>query len=126
MRVVFRGCLRADAARLPGRRLDLRHEGPCEAESRAGLGQLFRPLFDASVRVENHATNGRSTKSFRDEGRWAAVYGKLQPGDYVFIQFGHNDQKQQDSTRYASPERYAENLRRYVRETREGEVFPYC
>ena len=89
-----------------------------------GWGQLFRPLFDASVRVENHATNGRSTKSFRDEGRWAAVYGKLQPGDYVFIQFGHNDQKQQDSTRYASPERYAENLRRYVRETREKGGIP--
>ena len=58
-----------------------------------GWGQLFQPLFDGSVRVENHATNGRSTKSFRDEGRWAAVYDKLQPGDYVFIQFGHNDEK---------------------------------
>lgn len=68
-----------------------------------GWGQLFQPLFDGSVRVENHATNGRSTKSFRDEGRWAAVYDKLQPGDYVFIQFGHNDQKQNDSTRYATP-----------------------
>lgn len=89
-----------------------------------GWGHLFQPLFDASVRVENHATNGRSTKSFRDEGRWAAVYEKLQLGDYVFIQFGHNDQKQQDSARYASPEQYAENLRRYVRETREKGGIP--
>ena len=89
-----------------------------------GWGQLFQPLFDGSVRVENHATNGRSTKSFRDEGRWAAVYDKLQPGDYVFIQFGHNDQKQNDSTRYAAPERYAGNLRRYVRETREKGAIP--
>ena len=84
-----------------------------------GWGHMFRPLFDASVAVENHAANGRSTKSFRDEGRWTAVYDRLQPGDYVFIQFGHNDQKQQDSTRYASPAQYAANLRRYVRETRE-------
>lgn len=73
-----------------------------------GWGHMFQPLFDASVGVENHAANGRSTKSFRDEGRWAAVYDKLQPGDYVFIQFGHNDQKQNDSTRYASSEQYAE------------------
>lgn len=83
-----------------------------------GWGHMFQPLFDRSVTVENHATNGRSTKSFRDEGRWAEVCERLQPGDYVFIQFGHNDQKQNDTTRYASPARYAENLRRYVRETR--------
>ena len=83
-----------------------------------GWGHLFQPLFDTSVEVENHATNGRSTKSFRDEGRWTAVYDRLRPGDYVFIQFGHNDQKQQDSTRYASPEQYIRNLRRYVQETR--------
>lgn len=83
-----------------------------------GWGQLFQPLFDGSVTVENHAVNGRSSKSFRDEGRWAAVYGRLQSGDYVFIQFGHNDQKEHDSTRYASASQYAENLRRYVRETR--------
>ena len=89
-----------------------------------GWGHMFQPLFDASVGVENHAANGRSTKSFRDEGRWAAVYDKLQPGDYVFIQFGHNDQKQNDSTRYASSEQYAENLRRYVRETREKGGIP--
>ena len=89
-----------------------------------GWGHMFQPLFDASVRVENHAANGRSTRSFRDEGRWTAVYERLQPGDYVFIQFGHNDQKQNDSTRYASPAQYAENLRRYVREVREKGAIP--
>lgn len=89
-----------------------------------GWGHMFQPLFDASVVVENHATNGRSTKSFRDEGRWETIYGKLQPGDYVFIEFGHNDQKIEDPARYASPETYAENLRRYVRETREKGATP--
>lgn len=89
-----------------------------------GWGHMFAPLFDASVTVENHAVNGRSTKSFRDEGRWDAVLSALRPGDYVFIQFGHNDQKIADSTRYASPADYAENLRRYVREARERGAEP--
>lgn len=89
-----------------------------------GWGHMFAPLFDASVTVENHAVNGRSTKSFRDEGRWDTVLSALRPGDYVFIQFGHNDQKIADSTRYASPADYAGNLRRYVREARERGAEP--
>lgn len=89
-----------------------------------GWGHMFQPLFDESVTVENHATNGRSTRSFRDEGRWEVVRTKLRPGDYVFIQFGHNDQKFTDSTRYSTPADYAENLRRYVREAREKEAVP--
>lgn len=89
-----------------------------------GWGQMFQPLFDGSVTVENHAVNGRSTKSFRDEGRWDPILSRLQAGDYVFIQFGHNDQKVQDSTRYADPAQYAENLRRYVRETRAKGAVP--
>ena len=89
-----------------------------------GWGQMFQPLFDGSVTVENHAVNGRSTKSFRDEGRWDPILSRLQAGDWVFIQFGHNDQKAQDSTRYADPAQYAENLRRYVRETRAKGAVP--
>ncbi|WP_162612056.1 pectinesterase family protein [Alistipes sp. An66] len=89
-----------------------------------GWGQMFQPLFDGSVTVENHAVNGRSTKSFRDEGRWDPILDRLQAGDWVFIQFGHNDQKAQDSTRYADPAQYAENLRRYVRETRAKGAVP--
>ena len=89
-----------------------------------GWGHMFAPLFDASVTVENHAVNGRSTKSFRDEGRWDAVLSKLRPGDYVFIQFGHNDQKIADPARYSSPADYAGNLRRYVREARERGAEP--
>ena len=89
-----------------------------------GWGHMFQPLFDEAVIVENHAVNGRSTKSFRTEGRWERVHDKLLPGDYVFIQFGHNDQKIKDSTRYSSPSQYAENLRRYVRETRAKGAVP--
>lgn len=89
-----------------------------------GWGHMFQPLFDRDVVVENHATNGRSTKSFRAEGRWDAVLEKLSAGDYVFIEFGHNDQKITDSTRYATPDEYAANLRRYVRQTREKGAVP--
>lgn len=88
-----------------------------------GWGQLYEPLFDETVEVENHAVNGRSSRSFREEGRWDPVYEKLRPGDYVFIEFGHNDQKV-GTVRYAAPETYAENLRRYIRETREKGAFP--
>lgn len=89
-----------------------------------GWGQLFAPLFDEAVVVENHATNGRSTKSFRDEGRWDAVCQRLRAGDYVFIQFGHNDEKSDDTTRYSPPETYAENLRRYIRESKQKGAVP--
>lgn len=84
-----------------------------------GWGQLFQALVDTTLKVDNHAVNGRSTKSFRAEGRWQRVLDAMQEGDYVFIEFGHNDQKISDSTRYSSPEQYGENLRRYVREVRE-------
>lgn len=57
-----------------------------------GWGSMFGELFDDSkVSVENHAKAGRSSRTFLDEGRWDKVYNALQPGDYVFIQFGHND-----------------------------------
>lgn len=98
---------------------DLKNQNP-----ERGWGHMFQPLFDEGVLVENHATNGRSTKSFRTEGRWERVHEKLRPGDYVFIQFGHNDQKIKDTTRYSAPAEYAENLRRYVRETREKGAVP--
>ena len=89
-----------------------------------GWGQMFEPLFDEGVEVLNHALNGRSTKSFRDEGHWTEVLSDLREGDYLFIQFGHNDQKLNDSTRYVLPEAYAENLRRYIREARERGARP--
>lgn len=84
-----------------------------------GWGQVFPLYFTEGVRVENHAVNGRSSKSFRDEGRWDKVLQKLKRGDYVVIEFGHNDQKSEDPTRYAAPETdYRQNLERYITETR--------
>lgn len=90
-----------------------------------GWGQVFGEYFTDAVEIHNHALNGRSTKSFRNEGHWAKVYSQLQKGDYVFIQFGHNDQKIADSTRYADPQvAYSANLKRYIEETRSKGAIP--
>ena len=84
-----------------------------------GWGIPFATLFNEAVEVQNHAYNGRSTKSFRTEGRWAKVYDQIKPGDYVFIQFGHNDAKTTDTSRYAEANTdYRNNLTRYISETR--------
>ncbi|AGA79318.1 rhamnogalacturonan acetylesterase [Echinicola vietnamensis] len=85
-----------------------------------GWGQVFGLYFNDGVRVENHALNGRSTKSFRDEGHWDKVYQSIKPGDYVIIEFGHNDQKSKSPERYAAPDTdYRNNLIRYIEETYE-------
>jgi lysophospholipase L1-like esterase len=84
-----------------------------------GWGQLLSSFFDDGVAVHNFAVNGRSTKSFIDEGKWAAVAAQLHRGDYLLIQFGHNDEKKEDSTRYTDPHgSYRRNLERFVREAR--------
>ena len=80
-----------------------------------GWGMMLQNFLDKEVTVVNYARNGRSTKSFIDTGQWNEVIGAVQPGDYVFIQFGHNDSKQSDSTRYAAPYgAYQDNLRMFV------------
>ncbi len=84
-----------------------------------GWGMFFAPFFNGNVRIENHAVNGRSTKSFRDLGHWQKVYESIKPGDYVIIEFGHNDAKLDDTVRYANADTdFRANLTRYVEETR--------
>jgi len=84
-----------------------------------GWGMMFPNFFDEGVSVINYARNGRSTKSFIDKGQWDDVMAALQPGDYVFIEFGHNDAKESDPERYAAPwGAYQDNLRRFIDETR--------
>ncbi len=83
-----------------------------------GWGTPFKTFFDATVVVENHARNGRSTRTFIGENRWQVVADALEEGDYVFIQFGHNDESKQKGDRYTSPDEYKNNLTRFVRETR--------
>jgi pectinesterase len=87
--------------------------------SERGWGMMLPGYLDAKITVDNHARNGRSSKSFRDEGRWQPILDKMKPGDYVIIQFGHNDEKIQDPTRGTDPQTtFRDNLRRYITETR--------
>jgi lysophospholipase L1-like esterase len=96
-----------------------------ETNPERGWGQLLPGFFDEHVVVHNHAVNGRSTKSFIDEGKWSEVLSQLKTGDYVFIQFGHNDEKVEDSARYAAPTTtYRRNLERFVREARGKGAIP--
>lgn len=84
-----------------------------------GWGQVFPLYFKEGISIENHAKNGRSSKSFIDEGLWAVVLERIKPGDYVIIEFGHNDQKKESPERYSAPDTdYRKNLEKYVRETR--------
>ena len=90
-----------------------------------GWGMALQCYFDeAFIRVDNHAVNGRSSKSFIDEGRWQKVLDKLQPGDYVIIQFGHNDEKPKVDRHTDPGSTFDYNLAKFVRETREKGGIP--
>lgn len=85
-----------------------------------GWGMALQCFFDESfIRVDNHAVNGRSSKSFIDEGRWQKVVDLIEPGDYVIIQFGHNDEKPKPDRHTDPGSTFDYNLARFVRETRE-------
>lgn len=84
-----------------------------------GWGQMLPRFFDEHVLVRNFAVNGRSTRTFIDEGRWDVVLQQVAPGDYVVIQFAHNDQNSRDPLRHANAHTaYRRNLERFVAETR--------
>ncbi|MET0396417.1 MAG: rhamnogalacturonan acetylesterase [Longimicrobiaceae bacterium] len=90
-----------------------------------GWGEALQQYFDVDqVRVENHARNGRSTRTFIEEGRWQALVDALKPGDYVFIQFGHNDGSVDKADRYTPPADFRRNLARFVDETRGKGAIP--
>ncbi|MBZ4034031.1 rhamnogalacturonan acetylesterase [Flavobacterium sp. 17A] len=90
-----------------------------------GWAQVLQPFFKDNVVVVNKAVNGRSTRSFINEKRWDSICNKLKKGDYVFIEFGHNDQKIEDPSRYTNPHTaYRYNLIRFVKESREKGAIP--
>ncbi|RTZ03121.1 rhamnogalacturonan acetylesterase [Flavobacterium sp. GSP6] len=96
-----------------------------EENPETGWGQVLRLFFNSNVIIKNRAVNGGSTRSFIDEKKWEAVFKVLKPGDYVFIQFGHNDEKLTDFTRYTNPHTtYRHNIIRFVNESREKGAIP--
>ena len=89
-----------------------------------GWAMALQAYFDDHIIIDNHAVNGRSSKSFIDEGRWDKVLQKMKPGDYVIIQFGHNDEKPK-ADRHTDPgSTFDYNLAKFVRETREHGGIP--
>ncbi len=102
-----------------------------------GWGQVFQefvspqnivdvPLLSHldSVKVDNRARGGRSTRTFFEEGRWSAVYQELKEGDFVLMQFGHNDASEKNHERYVNTESYKEYLRLFVNQSREKSAIP--
>ena len=103
-----------------------------------GWGQMFQPFFvkdslklvknvlrnAKEVKVDDRARGGRSTRTFFQEGRWAAIYNSLKKRDMVMIQFGHNDAAVEKTERYVNIEGYKEFLRLFVNQSREKGATP--
>jgi len=103
-----------------------------------GWGQVFQPFFQKDslklvrnligntkeVKIEDRAKGGRSTRTFFQEGRWAAVYKDLQKGDVVMMQFGHNDASVDKTERYVNIEGYKEFLQLFINQSREKGATP--
>ncbi len=94
-----------------------------KAYPETGWGMPFVYFWDSTVTVENLAKNGRSTSSFRNEGLWKIVLDKAGDGDYVFIQFGHNDEVPTKKT-YTTETEFKNNLKQYVSEARSKKATP--
>ena len=102
-----------------------------------GWGQMLQPLITpeslprlkalkivGQLEVVDKAKNGRSTRTFFEEGRWREIYEALQPGDLVLIQFGHNDQSKDKVDRYTPIDGYKQYLRLYVEQVRAKKARP--
>ncbi len=97
--------------------------GKSDKKDQAGWGWALEHWTGPGIRVENTAVGGRSSRSFRSEGRWDKAM-ELNP-DWVLIQFGHNDQKGKGPERESAAETdYRDHLRRYVQEAREQGAQP--
>lgn len=89
-----------------------------------GWGVPFSSFFEDDISVKNYAKNGRSTRTFISEGLWGNIIKKIHEGDYVFIQFGHNDESITKKDRYTTPNEYKKNLARFIKETQEKGANP--
>ncbi len=89
-----------------------------------GWGQQLQDFFADKVEVADFAQNGRSSRTFKEQGWWTFIVTCLHQDDYVVIQFGHNDAAEDKPDRYTSPEDYVKNLEKFVEETREKGATP--
>ena len=89
-----------------------------------GWGMPFIHFWNENLMVVNKAKNGRSTKTFLSEGLWKQIMDEATAGDYVFIQFGHNDEVKSKVNTYTTPEEFTANLKKYIGDAREKKMIP--
>lgn len=89
-----------------------------------GWGQLLPIFFNHEIMVKNYAKNGRSSNTFIKEGLWKQVVDNMQNGDYLIIQFGHNDSSKEKKDRYTTPEEYVANFTMFVKKAKEKGANP--
>lgn len=94
-----------------------------KAYPETGWGMPFVNFWDSTVYVDNRAMNGRSTRTFMEEKRWDPVFSSLQEGDYVFVQFGHNDEVPSKKS-YVPEKDFKVNLIKYITDTRNKKANP--
>lgn len=89
-----------------------------------GWMQMMGEFVNSNVKINNMAASGRSSKSFRSEGIWNKTISKIKAGDYVFIQFGHNDEKP-DTLRHTDAQTtFKQNITNYVNEVKAKGAHP--
>lgn len=102
----------------------------CEYEPKraplTGWGMPFKYFFDSTVTIDNRARGGRSTRTFLSEARWQPIADSLQKGDYVLMQFGHNDEAKEEryKDRYTPVPGYKANLSKFITETKRKGAHP--
>lgn len=91
-----------------------------------GWGMPFVHFFDSSVVIDNRARGGRSTRTFISEGKWQPIADSMQEGDYVLMQFGHNDEAKEEryKDRYTPVPDYKINLIKFITETKNKKATP--
>lgn len=93
-----------------------------KAYPETGWGMPFAYFWDSTVTIKNLAKNGRSTKTFLSEKLWKQFCDGAKPGDYVFIQFGHNDESKDKKERYSTPDTFKMNLVKMIDDARVRKV----
>lgn len=103
-------------------------EYPLSRAPLTGWGMPFKTFFDSTVIVDNRARGGRSTRTFISENRWQPIADSLKAGDYVLIQFGHNDEAKEAryKDRYTPVPDYKTNLIRFITESRAKKAVICC
>lgn len=89
-----------------------------------GWGQMLPMMLQGKIRVDNHAVNGRSSRSFINEGQWDKVIELIRPGDYLVIEFGHNDEKPGEKRHTDPGSTFDENLRMFAQKALEKGATP--